>query len=95
MNVGVAANIRQTVNWSYSREAEYSTFTVSEAWEHENIAHKQYSLGDNRQYSFLLPVLSCEDCCHPHGCFGIQVGEDRYMDTITMSMNWYDSIVIS
>ena len=93
-NVGVAANIRQTVNWLYSRAAEYSTFTVLEAWEHGNIACKQYFLGDNHQYSFLWPILSCEDYCHPHGCFGIQVGEDRYMDAITMSTNWYDGIFI-
>ncbi len=47
------ANRCQNVNWSYARAAEYSTFTVAEAWEHGNIARKQSSLGDNCQYNFL------------------------------------------
>jgi hypothetical protein len=84
----------QNVNWSYTRAAEYSTFTVAEAWEHGNIARKQSSLGDNRWYNFLWPTLSCDDCCHPHGCFQLQVGDDGYIDRISNTSDWYDGTFI-
>ena len=81
--------------WMYTRAADYSVFTLAEAWEHGNIARKQKSLGDNCDYKFLSPTLTCEHCCHPHGCFCLYVGEDRYLEAITNSINWYDGIFIS
>jgi hypothetical protein len=84
----------QNVNWSYTRADEHSTYTVAEAWDNGNIARKQSSLGDTRQYNFLWPTLSCEDCCHPHGCFQLQVGDDDYIWRITNTTDWYDGIFI-
>ena len=79
----------------YTRSPDFSVFTVEEAWKHVNIARQHKSLGDNCEYKFLTPTLTCELCCHPNGCFTLQVGEDRYMEAITNSTNWYDGIFIS
>jgi hypothetical protein len=80
----------ENFNLSYTRGAVYSTFMVAEAWEHGNIARKPSSLGDNRQCNFLWPTLSCDDCCHPHCCFQLQVGDDGYIDRISNTTDWYD-----
>ena len=82
--------------WMYTRAAEYSVFTLEEAWENGNIARKQKSLGDNRDYKFLCPTLTCKHCCHPHGCFCLYVGEDRYLEAITNSLiipSWHGSTI--
>ena len=81
--------------WPYTRSADYRVFTLAEAWEHGNIARKHKSLGDNKEYTFLMPTLECEHCCHPHGCFCLQVGDKHYIETITTTTNWYDGLFIS
>jgi hypothetical protein len=79
------------------RVREYSTFTVQEAWDHGNIVRYNQQLGTCKEFRFLClwPMLTCRDCCFPHGAPYIQIGNDDYITSITNTTNWYNGVFIS
>jgi hypothetical protein len=75
---------------------EYSTFTVQEAWDHDNIAWYHQPLGGScNKFQFLWPMLTCRDCCFLHGAPYIQIGNNYYISSMNNTTNWYDGVFIS
>jgi len=75
----------------------YSKLNLEEAWDRGAIArsHRPLSSGGRKEYEFLMPTLTCMQCCYPNGSHSIFVGDNRYIESISTTTNWYDGVFVS
>ena len=75
----------------------FSKLNLVEAWGRGNIARSERPLSSSgrKEYKFLMPMLTCMDCCFPTGRHSITVGDDRYIESISTTTNWYDGVFVS
>jgi len=75
----------------------YSKLNLEEAWDRGDIARSDRPLSSHgrKEYMFLMPMLTCRQCCYPNGSVSISVGDNRYIESIRTTTNWYDGVFVS